>query len=397
MTWERRHCLKVALKMLLDTGVGVCLDRDIAACARECVVLILLDKILRGQPIEIKKHVAKLLIETDIASIHARKMAFLRQHEALFDNDVFTARGECASCGHRSFDCNPSDEHVYLELQHHYNALVLMHQKVDMQVLGRFGKVCAKLGMDTEAELAIQTSIEKRMPLIDAPPCSCNRRWGMRLDVFWELLETEPLHNMQLIELHFQARKSEIEIQMHGHSKAEVDRILEGEEKRFRMLIKLYPEKFTRAWRDNIVDQLRENPSDVPPVHWFKVDCYCYDMLRFFRLQSPVEVHLETQAEFFNIVMSLPTDVLLERLRNYDVVWAYEPDGKGWVCFEYGLDITLARDRRRIITLISNGLLGCKVLLVVDFSLQDDTEAARFVNQELRELRVEIEEAETIE
>ncbi len=126
-------------------------------------------------------------------------------------------------------------------------------------ILGRFGGVCGKLGLETEAELAIRTSMDKHAPLIDAPPCSGNRRWDMRLDVFWKLLETEPLHNMHLIELHFQARKSEIEIEMHGNSRAESDRILEGEEKRFRMLTKLLPEKFTRAWRDNIVDQLREN------------------------------------------------------------------------------------------------------------------------------------------
>ena len=121
LLWARRCCIKASLRKLIDTGVGICLARNLSACGREASKLSLLDKILREYPSDIRKLTAEMLIQIDIQTMRQKQMSFLSEHTSINEEDVFFSQG---SCGRRGFRCQPCDESAYLELEYHYNALL---------------------------------------------------------------------------------------------------------------------------------------------------------------------------------------------------------------------------------------------------------------------------------
>ena len=76
-------------------------------------------------------------------------------------------------------------------------------------------------------------------------------------------------------------------------------------------------------------------------------------------------------------------DFLLDRLLAYGLESVNNFDGNGHICFLQGLDVSLPRDQEKLISLLSSGLHGLRVCLVVYFALNGDTPEARFVRREL--------------
>ena len=218
--------------------------------------------------------------------------------------------------------------------------------------------------------------------------------------VFWHLLETARLSpsSANVLELHFVARQAEIDIEVNDSSDAEYKRVAEGEERRLRTMVHHYPESFTRAWGDESINKIRTRSGDPPRIPWQNVECYFFDMLRFLRLQSSIDVHMERQAPHLNVLIPLCSDLhfLRERLLAYGMQWSYQRADQDMCFFYQGLDVCAQQDRDKIVSLISNGLCGMTVSLAIGFSVQDGSPEADFVDRELRPLRVSrIEEIES--
>ena len=80
---------------------------------------------------------------------------------------------------------------------------------------------------------------------------------------------------------------------------------------------------------------------------------------------------------------------LTDRLQAYGLERVNHYDGNGMACVLQGLDVSLSRDQERLISLLSTGLHGLRVCLVVYFPLNNDTPEARFVRRELGYLGVD--------
>jgi len=74
---------------------------------------------------------------------------------------------------------------------------------------------------------------------------------------------------------------------------------------------------------------------------------------------------------------------LTDRLQAYGLERVNHYDGNGMACVLQGLDVSLSRDQERLISLLSNGLHGLRVCLVVYFPLNSDAPETRFVRREL--------------
>ena len=279
---ERERCVKAALAALLNTGAGVCLARRLAACGQEASNLAMLDVILCWCPPDIRRSVATFVIETDIEALCARENHFLKEHRSLVGQVIFAAQG---GCGYKGFACQPHEETVYLDLEHHYNCLLEAHA-LNMSrgegCLRRYADVCARLGIDSRARVPMELLYARShvdFSPVAAPACSCGVRKSMPRATFWNLLQTEPLSDTAVpaIEMHFAARREEL------FSVARSERFDGREEKRLRAMVDLYPARFTRAWCDDTINALSgaTAPEELPRIPPDTVQCYLSDMLRY--------------------------------------------------------------------------------------------------------------------
>ncbi len=393
---ERTCAIKLALRTLIDTGVGVILARRLSAMGREACRLGLLAKILGEFPKDVKTLAANMVSECGVSPLCEALMKFVSEHTSLVQQDIFFSQGHCGRSGRRSFPCEPYDECIYLELEYHFNSLLKTFAR-DMRrlkgCLERYASVCQMLGLDDKARSASTAARAPKMMLpIAAPGCSCGSRKTMPPAVFWHLLETARLSpsGINVLELHFVARQAEIDIEVNDSSDAEYKRVAEGEELRLRTMVHHYPESFTRAWGDESINKIRTRSGDPPRIPWHDAECYFYDMRSFLRLQSSVDVHMERQAPHMNVLIPLCADLhfLRERLLAYGMQWSYQRADQDMCFFYQGLDVCAQQDRDKIVSLISNGLCGMTVSLAIGFSVQDGSPEADFVDRELRALRV---------
>jgi len=92
---------------------------------------------------------------------------------------------------------------------------------------------------------------------------------------------------------------------------------------------------------------------------------------------------METPAHITTVIPVKNVGFLTGRLQAYGLERLNHYDGNGVACVLQGLDVSLSRDQERLVSLLSNGLHGLRVCLVVYFPLDSDTPEARFVRREL--------------
>ena len=390
---ERRRYIRAALRALVETGVGVCFSRKLAECGREASRLVLLDRLFCDYPPDVRTHVASFVAEIDLDTLYARENTFLFADLTRTSQVAFVARG---NCGRNGISCYPTDEHAYLELEHHFNVLLEQRKKdlLRLRALERYAHACENLGLAHRSKLAnqlLESYGRWQCSLAKAPPCECEARAIMPRGAFWHLVETEPINAtaVRIIELHFTARYAEMNVEENADTTEEYARVLDCEEKRLRIMIKLFPQKFTEAWGDDAINLARDGRHELP-IFWNNMESYFFDMSCFVHLQECIDVHLQIEESGMSVTVPLENvGFLRERLGIYGADCKMDCTGSVFICSLYGLDVTNPKDQQKIISFFSNGLCGLKVCLIAGFPLDCETQEASFVHRELKALRIE--------